>query len=85
MRQAKLALTYRLKSGKRLLDELQYCYDNGIEYVTGMCGIWENLRGKIDPKRYEHVRKRLKEQEENARFWRDVCMEYFRQFPKLGK
>ncbi len=71
---------YRLRSGRTLYDEIRYRYNAGVEYVTGMRKTWENLRRKIDRRRHEHVGKRLKQQEKNARLWRDVCTRYFRHF-----
>ncbi len=71
---------YRLQSDRTLWDELQYRYDAGVKYVEKMRSIWETLHGKIDPQRYEHVSKRLKEQQKNAELWRNVCIKYFRQF-----
>jgi alpha-glucuronidase len=76
---------YCLKSGKTLFEELQDHYDSGVEYVTEMRKTWERLKHKIDPQRFEHVGKKLQEQEENARLWRDVCMEYFRGFAELDE
>jgi len=70
----------RLRSGRTLWEELQHRYDVGVEFVNRICDIWKNLQGRIDPQRYEHVSKRLEEQEKNARLWRDVCIKYFRQF-----
>ncbi|UCC15920.1 MAG: hypothetical protein JSU58_05975, partial [Dehalococcoidales bacterium] len=71
---------YRLASGRNLFEELRDHYTSGVEYVTGMRNAWTHLQGKIDLQRFEHVRKELEEQEENAKLWRDVCTEYFRQF-----
>ena len=76
---------YCLKSGKTLFEELQDHYDSGVEYVTEMRKTWERLKHKIDPQRFEHVGKKLQEQEENARLWRDGCMEYFRGFAELDE
>lgn len=72
--------SYRLKSGRLLMDELRYRYQSGVDYVTGMRKTWESLKGKIDDQRHKHVSKKLEEQEENAREWRDVCTEYFGTF-----
>jgi alpha-glucuronidase len=71
---------YRLRSGKTLFEELQSHYDSGVEYVNRMRNTWKQLQGKLDPQRFEHVKNRLVKQEENAKLWRDVCMEYFGQF-----
>ncbi len=70
----------RLQSGRTLWEELQHRYDAGVEFVEKMRSIWENLKDRIDPQRYEHVNKRLEEQQKNARLWRDVCINYFRRF-----
>lgn len=71
---------YRLRSGRTLLEELRAHYDSGVEYVAGMRKTWERLKDKIDPQRFDYVHKKLEEQEENAKLWRDVCMGYFGQF-----
>jgi alpha-glucuronidase len=71
---------YRLKSGRTLIDEMEYCYKNGVKYAIRMRYDWEALKGKVDPQRHTHVAKRLQMQESNAREWRDVCIRYFRQF-----
>jgi alpha-glucuronidase len=76
---------YRLESGRKLMDEIEYRYQSGVDYVDQMVDTWETLQGKIDDQRYEHVSKRLKEQQENARLWRDVCVKYFRQFAECKK
>jgi len=76
---------YRMQSGRTLWDEIRHRYDTGVEYVTKMQDIWNTLDGKIDPQRYEDVSKRLKEQQENAQLWRDVCIKYFRQFAEPKK
>ena len=71
---------FRLKSGRTLFDEIKYCYEAGVAYVTGMRDEWASLRKMIDSQRHERVRKKLVKQEENARLWREVCTAYFRQF-----
>ena len=71
---------YRLRSGRTLFEELQEHYNSGVNYVSGMKNTWERLKYKIDPQRFDHVMNKLEEQEQNARLWRDVCVEYFAQF-----
>ena len=71
---------YRLRSGRTLFEELQEHYNSGVNYVSGMKNTWERLKDKIDPQRFEHVMNKLEEQEQNARLWRDVCVEYFGRF-----
>ncbi len=72
--------SHRLKSGGLLMDELRHRYQSGVDYVTGMRKAWESLKGKIDDERHEHVSKKLEEQEENAKLWRDICTQYFGTF-----
>ncbi|MFN2285825.1 MAG: hypothetical protein ACK2UQ_15515 [Anaerolineae bacterium] len=38
------------------------------------------MQDKIDPQRHKHVNERLGRQLENARLWREVCIDYFGQF-----
>jgi len=71
---------HRLQSGATLWEELQRRYDAGIGFVEEMRGIWESLRPRIDPQRHEHVSRRLEEQLENARLWREVCLKYLSRF-----
>ena len=67
----------RLQSGQTLWEELQHRYDAGVAFVETMRDIWQSLQGKIDPQRHAHVNKRLEQQLENARLWREVCLKYF--------
>jgi alpha-glucuronidase len=71
---------HRLQSGRTLWEELQARYDAGVAFVDEMAGIWKGLQATIDPQRHEHVSRRLKQQQENARLWREVCLNYFRRF-----
>jgi alpha-glucuronidase len=71
---------HRLQSGRTLWEELQHRYDVGVAFVDEMCSIWQSLQARIDPVRHEHVGRRLKQQQENARLWREVCINYFGRF-----
>jgi alpha-glucuronidase len=71
---------HRLRSGRALWEELQYRYDAGIAFLEDMSSIWQGLQGKIDLQRHKHVSERLKQQLENARLWREVCVGYFGRF-----
>jgi alpha-glucuronidase len=71
---------HRLQSGRTLWGELQARYDVGVAFVDEMVGTLQGLEDRIDPQRYEHVSRRLKLQQENARQWREVCIDYFRRF-----
>ncbi|OGN90228.1 MAG: alpha-glucuronidase [Chloroflexi bacterium RBG_13_46_14] len=76
---------YRFGSGRTLFEEIRHRYDYGVEYVTEMRDAWQRLKGKIDSQRFEHIGKKLEEQEENAKLWRDVCVEYFQQIARTAK
>jgi alpha-glucuronidase len=75
----------RLSSGRTLWEELQRRYQAGVDAVEEMAAVWRSLDGKIDRRRHEHVRRLLIQQLENARFWRDVCINYFGQYIRLKK
>lgn len=73
----RLAYSYRLKSGKTLL---QYIYDThfeGVEDVKGFIQQWDALRTLLPDTTYHSVRKRLQMQLKNAEEWRDVINTYF--------
>lgn len=75
-----LSWNYRLSSGRRLWDELQFRYDRGVQYVRSMQQDWDSLENKIDRERFDHVKARLAIQLANAGQWRDVCLKYFGSF-----
>ena len=73
--------TCRMASGNTLWEELQYRYNDGVLETEANYNLWHNrLRHYVDEQRWREVDERLKEQVENAREWRDVCLGYFRQF-----
>ena len=45
-----------------------------------MVRTWQDFQPHIDSQRYAHVSERLGRQLENARLWREVCVDYFGQF-----
>jgi alpha-glucuronidase len=69
--------TYRLQSGKTVI---QYIYDShyeGVEQVDNFVKQWKTLRGDIDDERYEDILKTLKYQAGHAVVWRDAICNYF--------
>ncbi len=73
--------TYRMKDGSTLWESLQYHYNLGVITVEGHYNLWHTkMRHFIDERRWKEVDERLKDQQENAREWRDVCLNYFEQF-----
>ncbi len=75
---------HRLPSGRTLWEELQRCYNSGVEFAETMRALWHNLQPHIDPGRFDHVDRRLTAQLENARLWREVCLKYFARFARPG-
>jgi alpha-glucuronidase len=73
---------YRMKSGKTLWEELCLRYDRGVRQVEGYRIYWETLNGQIDDEQYDHVRQLLAIQAEEARWWRDACLAYFRVYSR---
>jgi alpha-glucuronidase len=71
---------HRMRSGRTLWEELQHRYDAGVAFVQETDSIWQRQQPKIDPQRHKHVSERLKQQLENARLWREVCIDYFGRF-----
>lgn len=75
-----LPWSYQLKNGRTLWGEMTYRYNRGVSAVESFVATWHQMRTYIDSQRYAEVDDRLKSQEENAREWRDTCLNYFRQF-----
>lgn len=71
---------WRMSSGRTLWEELQARYQRGVEYVEWMQRTWETLEGRIEQPIFDEVSRRLVLQADNARQWRDVCLNYFGQF-----
>lgn len=69
--------TYRLSSGKTLI---QYIYDShfdGVSQVESMIFAWETLQDSISKRTYELVKERFSRQLYNAKEWRDQVNSYF--------
>jgi alpha-glucuronidase len=73
----RLPYTYRLKSGKTLIQHIYDTHFEGAIMAKDMNDAWNSLRGKIDEDRFEHILARLKLQKEHALEWRDVINSYF--------
>lgn len=74
---------YRMPSGKTLWYELVTHYYQGVDEVEQMQKTWNELRGKIDSERFEHVASLLKLQKGEAAWWRDACVLFFQQYSGL--
>ena len=72
-----LPYTYRLKSGKTLIQHIYDSHFEGVEETEEMIRVWESLKGKIPEDSYALVRERFERQLYNAREWRDQVNSYF--------
>ena len=73
----RLPYTYRLKSGKTVIQHIYDSHFYGVEQAEQLRSKWESLKGMIDDERHGHVLSRLNEQVEHAKEWRDVINSYF--------
>jgi len=77
---------HQMKSGRTLWQELCAHYDRGVAEVDRFHTVWQQMRPLVlradqnDPRRWQEVEERLRHQQENAREWRQVCLDYFQQF-----
>ncbi len=69
--------TYRLKSGKTLIQHIYDTHFEGVEEVEAMQKEWETLEGRISDRAFACVRERFERQLVNAREWRDRVNTYF--------
>lgn len=77
---------YKMKSGNTLWEELCAHYDRGVAEVDRFHEVWQQMRplvllaDKDDSRRWQEVEERLQHQQQNAREWRQTCIDYFRSF-----
>ena len=74
--------SYRLKSGRTVLEEMDYRYTRGVSEVEDFVRIWNEVKPYIDQQRWNEVQARLEHQLENAKEWKKVCLDYFGSFNK---
>jgi alpha-glucuronidase len=74
--------SYRMKSGRTVLEEMDYRYARGVKEVEDFIRIWNEAKPNIDEQRWQEVDARLQHQLENAKEWQKVCMDYFSSFTK---
>ena len=74
--------SYRLKSGRTVLEEMDYRYTRGVSEVEDFVRIWNEAKPYIDQQRWNEVQARLEHQLENAKEWKKVCLDYFGSFTK---
>ena len=74
--------TRRMNSGRTLWEELQWHYNRGVDEVDDFAAVWQQAKAYIDEQRWQEVADLMAFQQQDARLWRDVCLEYFGQFAK---
>lgn len=71
---------YKLKNGQTLWDGLSLKYQEGVNQVKEMQGVWERAEKYVDSERFNEVKMLLEIQYKEAKWWRDACLLYFQQF-----
>ncbi|MBP5222331.1 MAG: alpha-glucuronidase [Lachnospiraceae bacterium] len=69
--------TYRLKTGKTLIQHIYDSHFEGYDEAEGFAKAWERLDGKIRPETFRTVKERFGRQLVNAAEWRDQVNSYF--------
>ncbi|MFP4660885.1 MAG: alpha-glucuronidase family glycosyl hydrolase [Halanaerobiales bacterium] len=69
--------TYKLDSGKTVLQHIYDTHFRGVEQVKELIEHWKSLDGRIDDETFNHVLARLNIQLEHSKEWRDVINTYF--------
>ena len=71
---------YTMHSGRTVWEEMCFRYENGINEVRSFISVWDSVRKFVDAGIWDKVQERLLIQEEDARWWRDACVQYFGSF-----
>jgi alpha-glucuronidase len=74
--------SYRMKSGRTVLEEMNFHYTRGVQEVEDFIQTWNEAKPYIDEQRWQEVDARLQHQLDNAKEWKKVCMDYFSSFNK---
>ncbi len=72
-----LPYTWKLKSGKTLIQHIYDSHFEGEAEAEELAEKWEGFKGKVSDKVYENVRIRFEMQLVNAKEWRDQVNSYF--------
>ncbi len=69
--------TYKLHSGKTVIQSIYDSHYEGAEAVEGYVREWKTLKGKVDDQRYDDVLAQLEYQAGQAEVWRDAVTNWF--------
>lgn len=75
-----LPWTHRMHSGETLWDVLCLQYDQGVREAEDFARIWKAMEPYMEPQRHTAQQRLFDKQAEDAWWWRDACLLYFRQF-----
>jgi alpha-glucuronidase len=73
---------YRMRSGRKMWDELALHYQRGVNWARDTRKEWNALAGVIDSERHREVAQKLAIQERDAVWWKDAVLLYFQTFSK---
>jgi len=73
---------HKLASGRSLWEELCHAYQRGVDSVRTFQRSWAALSEWVDEARFAQVSDFLRIQEQEARWWRDACVQYFQTFSR---
>ena len=71
---------HEMKSGNTFWQELCRKYNSGVNDVEKMISQWQSIKPLIDNERYQHVWKKLEEQQSHAEKWRNKSLDFFQKF-----
>ncbi len=74
---------YKLKNGEILWNGMALKYQEGVNQVEKMIETWNTIKPYIDEQRFEEVSMLLNIQYKEAKWWRDACLLYFKQYSKM--
>ena len=74
--------TWKLKTGKSLIQHIYDSHFEGEEQARGLASDWDKLKDNIPEEQFDRVKHRFDLQLANAREWRDQVNSYF--FRKSG-
>jgi alpha-glucuronidase len=69
--------THKLHSGITVIQHIYNTHFEGVEEAEELVETWLQLKGKVDPERFEDILNRLKEQANHSIEWRDMINTYF--------
>jgi len=75
-----LSWDHRMQDGRTLWETLRSRYDRGVAGVESLIAAWASVAGQVDAERYQQVGDLLARQLQDARLWRQTCLEAFTAF-----